>query len=187
MVTREIIIYEVLIPSLQKLYKMDYSNIHFGVSERNVCARLALHMENRMRKYDRESQTRCFGGYYVDVEYDKMADGKTKQYENNLHRPKTMVSDLLIQSRSCPQNLLAVEMKRTKNYRKRREDRERLCAMVSSRPENSDLECVYDTLVGVFIIYSDKGAKLEIYENNAGRGKQTDEIIMKYHDGVLSC
>lgn len=46
---RDIIINEILIPSLQKLYKVDYDNIKFDVSERNICARLAHHIENRMR------------------------------------------------------------------------------------------------------------------------------------------
>ena len=49
---RDIIIYEILIPALNKLYHTNYDNIHFGVSERNVCARLAHHMENIMRSYD---------------------------------------------------------------------------------------------------------------------------------------
>jgi len=42
---RNRIIYDLLIPSLHKLYEMDYFNIRIGVSERNICARLAHHME----------------------------------------------------------------------------------------------------------------------------------------------
>ena len=49
---RGIILNDILIPSLKKLYDIDYNNIKFGVSERNICARLALHMENMMREYD---------------------------------------------------------------------------------------------------------------------------------------
>ena len=48
---RDIIVQEILIKSLTRLYEMDYDNIRFGVSERNICARLAHHMENLMRKY----------------------------------------------------------------------------------------------------------------------------------------
>lgn len=53
MITRDIIINDILIPSLKRLYQEDYDNIRFGVSERNICARLAHHMENIMREYDR--------------------------------------------------------------------------------------------------------------------------------------
>ena len=42
---RDEIIYNILIPSLQRLYEVDYFNIRNGVSERNICARLAHHME----------------------------------------------------------------------------------------------------------------------------------------------
>ena len=38
---RDVILNEVLIPSLRALYEMDYDNIRFGVSERNICARHA--------------------------------------------------------------------------------------------------------------------------------------------------
>lgn len=49
---REIIVHKILIPSLKRLYAVDYDNIRYGVSERNICARLAHHMENLMRRYD---------------------------------------------------------------------------------------------------------------------------------------
>ena len=47
---RNEIIYNILIPSLQRLYEVDYFNISNGVSERNICARLSHHMENIMHE-----------------------------------------------------------------------------------------------------------------------------------------
>ena len=38
---KDIIVREILIPSLKRLYAVDYENIRFGVSEWNICARLA--------------------------------------------------------------------------------------------------------------------------------------------------
>lgn len=46
------LILEILIQSLQRLYEIDETNIKYEVSERNICARLAHHMENIMREYD---------------------------------------------------------------------------------------------------------------------------------------
>lgn len=177
---RDIIINDILIPSLQRLYKVDYNNILFRVSERNICARLAYHLEVRMRRYDRQNQESRFAGYYADVEYDKMNGGNLKYYENAQHRPKRMISDLLIHSRGVPRNYLAVEMKRKENYIKRREDRERLKSMVSPKPEDSNLQCVYDTLVGAFIIYSPNDVKIEIYESANGQGEKADELLFDY-------
>jgi len=180
---RDIILYEILIPSLHILYKIDYKNILYGVSERNICARLAHHIENKMRKYDRERETTLFRGYYADVEYDKLGDGSVKQYGFLHDRPKRMISDLLIQSRGEPRNLLAVEMKRKKNYDKRGDDRKRLMAMVSESHEGSDLYCVYDTLVGTFIIFSKDGVKIEVYESVKGIGARTAVIELAYDVG----
>ena len=69
---KEKILYDILIPSLTRLYQVDYDNIRFGVSERNICARLAHHMENIMREYDSSHSTKYFQNYYADVEYNRM-------------------------------------------------------------------------------------------------------------------
>ena len=151
---RNNIIYDILLPSLCRLYDMDYDNIRFGVSERNICGRLAYHMENIMREFDRDHNSDLFIHYYADVEYNRMGNGELKRYENSEHLPQYMVADLLIQSRGEPRNLLAVEMKRKSNYVNREKDRERLEALVSPVPVYNTLQCVYGTVVGAFIIYS---------------------------------
>lgn len=76
---RGIILNDILIPSLKKLYDIDYNNIKFGVSERNICARLALHMENMMREYDNQNSTHMFSKYFADVEYNRMGNGDIKK------------------------------------------------------------------------------------------------------------
>lgn len=53
-------------------------------------------------------------------------------------------------------------------------------AVVSTKPENSDLHCVYYTLVGAFIIYAHDSVKIELYENVDGTGRKTEEIFMSY-------
>lgn len=105
-------------PSLEMLYEIDYDNIRFGVSERNICARLVHHMEIIMREYDKEHIEGLFHNYFADVEYNRKGDGDLKRYENSKYRPMCMVSDLLIQTRGYGRNLLAVEMKRMGNNRK---------------------------------------------------------------------
>ena len=174
MVTRDIIINDILISAIRKLYQVDFDNIRFGVSERNICARLAHHMENIMRDYDDSHPIMHFHNYYADVEYNRMGNGDLKQYENSEHRPKYMVSDLLIQSRGYEHNYLAVEMKRKGNNRHANEDRERLASMVSPAPHGMHDRCVHDTLVGAFIVYGIKGVEIELFENVNGRGENTE-------------
>lgn len=176
---RNIIINEVLIPALRKLYETDYDNIRFGVSERNICARLSLHMENIMREYDR-TYGGLFIGYYAEVEYNRMGNGDLKHYENSIHLPQYMVSDLLIMNREGKPNLLAVEMKRKGNCRGVNKDRDRLKSLVSSQFEDLELCCVHDTLVGAFIMYSSKEVRIELFENIGGQGEKTLEIHLIY-------
>ena len=103
---------QILVQSLQRLYEIDETNIKYEVSERNICARLAHHMENIMREYDRQHNSYYFQNYYVDVEYNRIGFGDLKYFEDYKHVSHYMVSDLLIQSRGYERNLLAIEMKK---------------------------------------------------------------------------
>lgn len=168
---KQILINEILIPAINRLYQIDYDNIRFGASERNICARLAHHLENIMREYDQQHNSRIFQNYFADVEYNRMGNGDLKQYENSEHLPQYMVSDLLIQSRGYERNMLAVEMKRRGNYNKVNKDRERLISLVSSANNGIGTRCVHNTLLGAFIVYSPEEVTIEFYENVNGQGQ----------------
>ena len=180
MVNKDIIINDILISSLQRLYEMDYVNIKFGVSERNICARLAHHMENIMREYDKNHHCYEFVDYYADVEYNRMGNGDPKHFENDKKLKQYMVADLLIQRRGY-RNMLAVEMKREGNNKHVKEDKERLEKLVSKTPPESD-NCVFGTLVGAFITYSKDAVTICQFEDRKGRGKQVAEIQLLYDD-----
>lgn len=185
-IKRLIIVRDILIPSLQRLYDIDYDNIRFGVSERNICARLAHHMENILRDYDNSHNNgNIFRNYFVDVEYNRMGNGDIKRYENSAHLPQNMVSDLLIQSRGVERNLLAVEMKRKRNYKKVKDDKDRLKSMVSSQAY-CEIPTVHDTLVGAFIVYSPEDVKIEFFRDIRERGESVCQIRCTYREGMLS-
>lgn len=177
---RKLIIDEILIPSLKKLYREDYINILWKVSERNICARLAHHMENTMREYDESHESHCFDGYYADVEYNRMGNGDLKRFENFEKVPQYMVSDLLIQSRGHSQNLLAVEMKRSDNYKNRKGDKERLMSLVSSSVQNDS--CVHNTLLGAFIVYSKDKVKIDFFEDNGWAELQSNPLVLSLEE-----
>lgn len=172
MLDKAIVLHDILIPSICILYKEDFSNIRFDVSERNICARLAHHMENIMREYDVKNGTSFFTSYYADVEYNRMGNGDMKYYEDSLKRPKYMVSDLLIQSRGYKGNLLAVELKK-KGATKEAIDNDikRLKSLVTPRSLSKLTGCLHDTLLGAFIIYSKNGVNMDIFEFLSDEGK----------------
>lgn len=185
MVDKAIVLHDILIPSICILYKEDFSNIRFDVSERNICARLAHHMENIMREYDAKNRTSFFTSYYADVEYNRMGNGDMKYYEDSLKRPKYMVSDLLIQSRGYEGNLLAVELKK-KGATKEAIDNDikRLKSLVTPGSLSQLTGCVHDTLLGAFIIYSMDGADMDIYEFSSEDGKV---VSRKYSLRCIFC
>lgn len=157
------VIEKVLMTSLEKLYQEDFDNIKYGVSERNICARLAHHMENIMREWEDLCYRCLFDEYSVDVEYNRMGNGDLKNYENSERRPQYMVSDLLIQQRAKGGNLLAVEMKRKGNKKNVDKDKERLASLVSPSTSASRKDCVHDTTLGAFVVYSLEGADIELF------------------------
>ena len=169
---KDIVLNQILIPSICKLYKEDFSNIRFGVSERNICARLAHHMENIMREYDAKNGTSFFSSYYADVEYNRMGNGDMKFYEDSQKRSRYMVSDLLIQSRGYEGNLLAVELKKKGATKKAiANDIKRLESLVTPGTLSQLTGCVHDTLLGAFIIYSKDGVDMDIFEFSSEEAK----------------
>ena len=166
---RDIIVSHILIPALQRLYEMDFFNIRNGVSERNICARLAHHMEIIMHEINQ------YKDYFADVEYNRKNDGSGKHYDNNQKVSLPMVSDLIVHKRDWHPNLLAVEMKRWNNPKKRGQDRERLKSVVSS-PEVKKDDCVYDTMLGAFIIYSPERIFVEFYGKVNREGHRIGEM-----------
>ena len=166
---RNNIINDILIPSFQRLYEKDYFNIYNGVSERNICARLAHHMENIMH------ENTDYRDYFADVEYNRKNDGTIKHSEGYKKVSLPMVSDLIVHKRNADNNLLAVEMKRWNNPKKREHDRERLKSVVSSPKIKKD-DCVYDTTLGAFIIYSSERALVEFYGKVNGEGDWIGEM-----------
>ena len=46
---KDIIVKEILLPSLSKLYEVDYNNINFGVSERNSATIKTIYGYGRLK------------------------------------------------------------------------------------------------------------------------------------------
>ena len=164
------LVLDLLEKAIKKVYATDRDVITNKVSERCVCARLAFHLENIMRASEyRES----FLGYFVDVEYDRMADANPKHIVGE----KRHVCDLLIHSRGHknPDNLLALEMKVHDNNTNVTCDLCRLTHIVQSSDENSQ-GFVRDTIVGVFLRIQDKKYKIRTFDGDINNGKPSDEV-----------
>lgn len=159
----------ILKEALDKLYDTDEKNIIDGVSERNLCARLAMYIEQEMKKYN------FFDDYYADVEYNRQRkqDDKSKtepkiepkiepKTESDME-PKKMVCDLLIHSRGKKEieNFLALEMKK-KPVRKAEKDKDRLKRMTQSK--ENDYSRTQNTLLGAFVVIGKDSPSITYYK-----------------------
>ena len=60
--------------------------------------RLAIYFENRLREYDKSNEEKLFERYFVDIEFNRMEEGKVKAcfYDRELHK---MRCDILLHSK----------------------------------------------------------------------------------------
>lgn len=115
--------------ALYDFFKKEYISIVNDVSERHLCARLAISFENIMKYFK-------LHGYYADVEYNRKQAGDIKTIFSETMTVVTITCDLIIHSRgenSKKDNLIAIEMAKPNKPRDTfQHDRERLMALTKT-------------------------------------------------------
>ena len=153
------IILIILHNSLEDVYASDKVNLNDGVSEWNICARIAMYMEKRMRAFDFLYRTELFKNYYVDVEYNRSYNGSVKVVDGHNVRV-----DLIVQTREeTKPNYLVMEIKKPDNPEKRADDERELNRMVRPREEGSLDYYNCGSYVGVFLDYDKKSYFGKLY------------------------
>lgn len=113
----------VLERSLNDFFAAQGEGIVGGVSERNSCARLAIHMQQRANEAG-------LSGYFADPEYDRKQSGQIKTILDGQMEEITIVADLILHSRGenvAEDDLVAIEMKKVgRPKREKVADRNRL-------------------------------------------------------------
>jgi hypothetical protein len=121
--------------SLYQFIERERENIMSDVSERNLCCRLAMVLEETAKKMN-------LNGYYADGEYNRKQKGEIKTIIDDQNNIIKITCDLILHSRGEIEkrdNLIAIEMK--KSGREKNEgdkDRNRLRAMTKSSIEGVD-------------------------------------------------
>jgi len=112
--------------ALSIFFNNEKENILNGVSERNLCSRLALYLENLLSKYELE-------GYYADNEYNRKQNGQIKTILNDEETVVTITCDIIVHSRGEKveqDNLIAIEMKKSDRPQSEKDsDKNRLRAL----------------------------------------------------------
>lgn len=163
--------------ALQRFAELERSNVASGVSERSLCARLAMVLEPMALE-------RGLCGYFADVEYNRGRGDRVKAIIDAQYRVLSVTCDLILHARGVrqPDNLIAVEMKRHSHRQDDKDsDRERLRALTGAARELMDygtgrpVEHVSGYALGYFVELL-RGGRFSI-EEYAG-GVQVDGWIL---------
>ncbi len=157
-----------MIEKLKKLLKKAVERCYYDDKflieqnmERPAVARIFYYMQNLI-DYDEEFSE--FREYNLDVEYNKKGRGQ-KVTDN---RENGSAPDIILHIRQENVNLLVVEFKSHKNYKKTTDDRLKLI-------DFTKLGQGYEYKLGVFVKLYYKGPKLSYYEGN---NNQEEQIII---------
>ena len=162
----EYMINEIFQESLGLFLLRESSNITSGVSERNLCGRLAMALEA-------VSNERGLHGYYADTEYNRKQDGRIKTILDDGMVEVVINSDLILHSRGeiiARDNLIAIEMKKANRPEAEKvSDRARLRAMTKTSYDDvwsydgithPEYVCGYE--LGVFIELDSKRRTIRV-------------------------
>lgn len=172
---------KIIEPALNDFFSKELSSILADVSERNLCARLAMHFENRMREFG-------LTGYYADPEYNRKQNGLVKTIISGDYEVIQITCDLIVHSRGeIPKkdNLIAIEMaKANKPEADLMSDRNRLIALTKAPTDDiwsmdgkTFPEHVCGYVKGLYLIIdrANRQAQLEHYAN--GETSKPTEVI----------
>ncbi len=114
---------EIFNDSFSTFLRDETDNILSGINERNLCCRLSIILNERIRNTE-------FTNYYVDVEYNRMRNGELKTIIDDDHHIIRINCDIIIHSRGesvQDDNLIAIEIKKSSRREDEKEsDRRRL-------------------------------------------------------------
>lgn len=120
---------EIFKESLNTFFQRETRNILSGVSERNLCSRLAILLENIAHQNG-------LSEYYADTEYNRKQNGKVKTMLDEDMQVINITCDLILHSRGevmGRDNLIAIEMKKSERPEEEKiSDRARLRTLTKS-------------------------------------------------------
>lgn len=115
--------------ALTVFFESEAKNILSGVSERNLCARLAMSLQTLAHENG-------LVGYYADPEYNRKQNGKVKTILDEQTQVVNITCDLILHSRGEimeKDNLIAIEMKKSERPEEEKySDRARLRTLTKS-------------------------------------------------------
>jgi len=111
-----------VITALHEFYAREAFLLERDVGERALTHRLAVHFE------------KPFAGWEIDCEYDRLGDRTLRLPRGSIvstddHLAKSIYPDIVVHQRAIPNNLLAVEVRKSANHQPLEHDQHKLQAL----------------------------------------------------------
>lgn len=141
------------------------------LSERCLCGALMCELNKQLEK-------NACNNYYADIEFNRAFENtinNVKHLPDEEGTPKRVFPDIIVHSRGkvTPDNLLAIEMKKSTARREAKErDKNRLSLLTSSYP--------YKYKLGVYYEINHKKRQILVEFYKKGRKTSTDSRVIEY-------
>jgi hypothetical protein len=156
-----------VVTALQEFYARETFLLDRDVGERALTHRLAVHIE------------REFPGWEVDCDYDRLGDRTLRLPHGTIvstddHLGKSVYPDIVVHQREVPNNLVALEVRKSGNHQPLDHDRHKLRAL-------TDPHLWFAYWIGVFVTVGKKQVTMaEIYTSGT-----RDEALSNWFAGQL--
>jgi hypothetical protein len=138
-----------VVAALGEFYAHENHLFEKDLGERTLTHRLAVHLE------------RHFAGWEIDCDYNRLGERTLRLPKGSIvstddHLGKSIYPDIVVHQREIPNNLLAIEVRKTSNHQPPDHDRHKLQAL-------TDPHLWFAYWIGVYLVLGKKSVVSDVY------------------------
>ena len=142
-----------VVAALQEFYAHEAFLFEKDLGERTLTHRLAVHLE------------RHFSGWEVDCDYNRLGERRLRLPHGTIvstedELGKSVYPDIVVHQREIPNNLLAIEVRKTSNHQPPEHDRHKLQAL-------TDPHLWFAYWIGVWLVLGKSSVVADVYVGGA--------------------
>ena len=142
-----------VLAGLSEFYAQETFLLEKDLGERALTHRLAVHLEKQ------------FSGWQVDCDYDRLGERTLRLPRGSIvstddHLSKSIFPDIVVHQREIPNNLLAIEVRKSTNHQPPEHDQHKLRAL-------TDPHLWFAYAIGVYLVLGRTGVVSDVYVGGA--------------------
>ena len=160
-----------VVTALQEFYAREAFLFEKDLGERTLTHRLAVHLENQ------------FSGWSVDCDYNRLGERTLRLPHGTIistddHLAKSVYPDIVVHQREIPNNLIAIEVRKTSNHQPPEHDRHKLRAL-------TDPHLWFAYWIGVYLVLGQKSVVSDVYVAGGIDQSLSDWLVERLRAGGL--